>query len=153
MACSCSAYSKYFSVDNVFSIHYEPATRTRLTVRNVDGANVPENDSIECQWIVNNFEEFVTALDPFLYNDEDESQEPIETADIIRDSALQNTDWLVFRHQEQLLLNVPTTLSEEQFSELLNYRQALRDLGASYTLFISLSNDIVWPTKPTWIDA
>ncbi|MFM0427569.1 phage tail assembly chaperone [Paraburkholderia aspalathi] len=46
-----------------------------------------------------------------------------------RDSALKATDWLVSRHQDEKLIGNGTSLTAEQFTALLKYRQALRDLA------------------------
>jgi hypothetical protein len=46
-----------------------------------------------------------------------------------RDSALTGTDWLVARHQDEKLIGDGTTLLSDQFTALLKYRQALRDLA------------------------
>ncbi|HDR9032696.1 TPA: tail fiber assembly protein [Burkholderia vietnamiensis] len=46
-----------------------------------------------------------------------------------RDSALHATDWLVTRHQEEKLIGNGTTLTAEQFTALINYRQTLRDVA------------------------
>ncbi|RQR49588.1 phage tail protein [Burkholderia sp. Bp9126] len=47
----------------------------------------------------------------------------------IRDSAMDATDWLVSRHQDEKLIGSGTTLSSAQFSALIKYRQALRDIS------------------------
>ncbi|WP_088928071.1 phage tail assembly chaperone [Burkholderia multivorans] len=44
-----------------------------------------------------------------------------------RDAVLKATDWLVSRHQDEKLLGNGTTLTAEQFTLLLKYRQSLRD--------------------------
>ena len=49
-----------------------------------------------------------------------------------RDRAIADTDWLVLRHAEE----VTKTLSDEEFTKLLAYRQALRD----------------WPKMDGWAD-
>ncbi|KVL86795.1 phage tail assembly chaperone [Burkholderia stagnalis] len=46
-----------------------------------------------------------------------------------RDSAMSATDWLVSRHQDEKLIGNGTTLSAAQFSTLIKYRQALRDIS------------------------
>ncbi|KWN07027.1 phage tail protein [Burkholderia ubonensis] len=46
-----------------------------------------------------------------------------------RDSAMKATDWLVSRHQDEELIGNGTTLSAAQFSTLVKYRQALRDIS------------------------
>ncbi|MGR3905712.1 phage tail assembly chaperone [Burkholderia sp. SR8] len=55
-----------------------------------------------------------------------------ELADMMRsrrDAALNATDWLVARHQDEKLIGDGTTLSADQFTVLVKYRQALRDLS------------------------
>lgn len=59
-----------------------------------------------------------------------------------RDLLLKNTSWLVERHLEQLVLG-ETTLSPEQYTALLQYRQALRDVPQQGDIF-----NVVWPTNP-----
>jgi hypothetical protein len=46
-----------------------------------------------------------------------------------RDAALKSTDWLVARHQDEKLIGDGTTLTADQFTALLKYRQALRDIA------------------------
>ncbi|MFL9898554.1 phage tail assembly chaperone [Paraburkholderia fungorum] len=46
-----------------------------------------------------------------------------------RDVALASTDWLVSRHQDEKLIGNGTSLTADQFTTLLKYRQALRDLA------------------------
>lgn len=46
-----------------------------------------------------------------------------------RDGALKATDWLVARHQDEKLIGNGTTLTADQFTALLKYRQALRDIA------------------------
>ncbi|KVC87936.1 phage tail protein [Burkholderia ubonensis] len=46
-----------------------------------------------------------------------------------RDTALSATDWIVARHRDEKLLGNGTTLTEDQFSMLLRYRQALREVS------------------------
>lgn len=48
-----------------------------------------------------------------------------------RDAALDATDWLVSRHQDESLFAASTTLTKEQAAALGAYRKALRDLPAS----------------------
>ncbi|KVO28058.1 phage tail assembly chaperone [Burkholderia ubonensis] len=46
-----------------------------------------------------------------------------------RTLAMNATDWLVSRHQDEKLIGNGTTLSAAQFSTLIKYRQALRDIS------------------------
>lgn len=47
---------------------------------------------------------------------------------IQREKKLSETDWLVTRHLEQKMLEIPQTLSVVEFNNLLAYRQQLRDI-------------------------
>lgn len=65
----------------------------------------------------------------------------------VRDVALSSTDWLVSRHQDEKLIGDGTTLTADQFAELLKYRQALRDIGdADGWPYLEL------PTIPDFVD-
>lgn len=56
-----------------------------------------------------------------------------------RDSVLSATDWSVSRHQDETLIGNGTTLTAAQFSTLIKYRQALRDIsGAADWPYIDL---------------
>jgi len=59
---------------------------------------------------------------------------------------LASTDWLSIRHRDQLAAEQPTSLTADQYSELLAYRQALRDWP--------LSGDYceAYPVKPEWLN-
>ncbi|MBN3818745.1 phage tail protein [Paraburkholderia sp. Se-20369] len=48
-----------------------------------------------------------------------------------RDSAMNATDWLVSRHQDETLIGNGTTLTAAQFSTMIKYRQALRDISSA----------------------
>ena len=48
-----------------------------------------------------------------------------------RVSFLDNTDWMCRRQEDQLRRGRPTSLTDDQYNELLDYRQALRDWPVS----------------------
>lgn len=54
-----------------------------------------------------------------------------------RDAEMHASEWLVTRHRDEQDLKQETTLTDAQFSELLIYRQALRD----------------WPQSPSFPDS
>jgi len=60
---------------------------------------------------------------------------------------LYDTDWLVQRHQEEQLRGVLTTLNPQEFSNLLNYKQQLRDLTDQYPLNTPV-DQVTWPINP-----
>lgn len=51
-----------------------------------------------------------------------------------RDSELEKSGWLLERHRDELGIGIATTLSAENYAELLLYRHRLRD----------------WPAQPDW---
>jgi len=64
-----------------------------------------------------------------------------------RDSEIRNTEWLVARHRDEQDLQLSPTLTTGQFSELLAYRQALRDWPLSEHFPDSQHR----PVAPPWI--
>lgn len=48
-----------------------------------------------------------------------------------RDTILAETDWIISRHLEQKMLNLTTSLSDEEFNKYLIYRQELRDITSN----------------------
>ena len=61
-----------------------------------------------------------------------------------RDRRFDATRWLTERHVEELALDLDTTLTPEQHTDLLTYRQALRDLPENTTDPINP----IWPETP-----
>lgn len=77
-----------------------------------------------------------------------ESPEEIKAAERQwRDSELSARQWLRDRHRDEQDLGRPTTLSNEQFMELLAYMQRLRDWPLADT-FPDASKR---PAEPIWI--
>lgn len=70
-----------------------------------------------------------------------------------RDKHLDDTQWLVSRHQEQLSNGIPTTLTNEEYEQLLQYRQALRDLTLQegFPWQGGDNDEIPWPTMPIFV--
>lgn len=64
-----------------------------------------------------------------------------------RDGEVSSTEWLVTRHRDEQDMQVVTTLTAEQFAELLVYRQALRDLPQSK----AFPDTAQRPVAPPWI--
>ena len=69
-----------------------------------------------------------------------------------REILLYKTDYVIQRHQEQTMLNITHTLTDQQFADVLAYRQALRDLNVNGfvegTTKIKTISDVTWPTNP-----
>ncbi|AVU74383.1 phage tail assembly chaperone [Pseudomonas rhizophila] len=64
-----------------------------------------------------------------------------------RDSEIRSTEWLVARHREEQELGMAPTLNAEQFSELLSYRQTLRDWPQASDFPLLESR----PIAPPWL--
>ena len=60
----------------------------------------------------------------------DELLEKANSADGLE--LLKSTDWKVLRHQDQLVLNVETTLTQEEYLELLQQRENARNEVKDY---------------------
>lgn len=63
--------------------------------------------------------------------EEDQSEKDKNNLLITRNSILTETDWIVNRHIEQKMLNISTSLSDEDFNRYLDYRQELRDITSN----------------------
>lgn len=64
-----------------------------------------------------------------------------------RDAEVDSTEWLASRHRDEQDMQLPTTLTAEQFAELLVYRQALRDWPQSEPFPDTAQR----PVAPPWI--
>ena len=61
-------------------------------------------------------------------------KDPLPNIPILKDQRsqlLDQVDWMTTRHRDQRDKGGPTTLTEEQYTQLLDYKQALRDWPAS----------------------
>lgn len=73
--------------------------------------------------------------------------EQAEKARRWRDNQLAMSEWVVTRHRDEADMNRGTTITTQRFSELLVYRQALRDWPAT----AGFPGEAVRPQAPTWL--
>jgi hypothetical protein len=136
-----------FDTENLFQVSYEP-TRNFFAVEKVGGLAFNDPNSEELVWIRDNIEDIVRVV----YEHEAKRNE--EPAEIYRHHLLLSSDWPVLRHREQVDLALPRDLSDQEFLDLLNYRQTLRDMtglknsDGSHKLKSDVAN---WPTPPEWL--
>jgi hypothetical protein len=64
-----------------------------------------------------------------------------------RDGELIRTEWLIARHRDEVEMTNPTTLSAEQYGELLAWRQLLRDWPES----AAFPDSAARPVPPAWL--
>lgn len=118
----------------------------------------PHRDIYHVHRSDNIFENSITAAEIawFLQNEQTLAQTvaalhqttlPVLTLETERTIRLYDTDWLVQRHQEEQLRGVLTTLNPQEFSNLLNYKQQLRDLTDQYPLNTPV-DQVTWPINP-----
>lgn len=126
--------------DNVGMINYEPM-RNFFSVEYLGGQTLHHRTE-EIEWIENNFDLLLQSA----RDEKDLSQNPSLTIRQLREIKLYDTDWMVVRHQEELICGEPTTLSELQFEALASYRRWLRDIPLTYPdVDMDLnSNNILW---------
>lgn len=75
------------------------------------------------------------------------ADDPATTERTWRDSEIDANEWLISRHRAELDLRRETTLTAEQYTELLEYLQALRDWPATEAFPDSTQR----PPAPPWI--
>jgi Phage tail assembly chaperone protein len=61
-----------------------------------------------------------------------------------RDARLAETDWLLLRHQDETVVGKATTLTADEATTLVDYRQALRDVPTQ----AGFPHEIDWPQEP-----
>lgn len=128
-------------VDDVIALSYEPG-RNIYALEKVNQGMVNGLEPIEMQWVDTNFQ---VLLEKGRLRRELET--PIFTVAMMRDSKLIETDWVLQRHQEEVLLGRPTTLNDAALIAVLEYRQALRDITTVFDKNI-LWEKADWPVNP-----
>jgi len=78
-----------------------------------------------------------------------DDNEPLAAERAWRQSALAATEWQVTRHRDEQELGRGTTLKAQQYLELLEYRQALRDWPAASPSQTFAER----PAQPAWFTA
>lgn len=122
-------------------LFYEPE-RSIYYIEREAGLQVTGKDLEEFQWLDANIATIESAIDTKLA-----MAVPTITMDMTRISKLYQSDWLIQRHQDQILAGVSTSLTEQKLADLLTYRQALRDLPLTVSKDAN-SETVVWPTYP-----
>ncbi|MFI8431000.1 phage tail assembly chaperone [Pseudomonas sp. NPDC078863] len=73
--------------------------------------------------------------------------EQVEKARRWRDSQLTVSEWVVTRHRDEVDMAMKTTITTQQFSGLLKYRQALRDWPTAE----GFPSEDLRPNAPDWL--
>lgn len=125
-------------------MHYAPLRNIYVAER-LGGATYNGDESEEAQWIRSNFDNIVAIAT------EKKQLQQLEyecTVRMVRDVKLNESDWLVTRHYEQLIMNVTPSLSNTQLQELHTWRQALRDMQNLDDVY---NENVQWPATPSFM--
>lgn len=109
-----------FDLENLFYINYEP-DRNMYFIEKRGGLVLGGKEIPEIIWIESNYEAIRNFAEKY------KPEEPVFTIQMRIQEYLLQTDWMVIRHKEQLELGVETSLDNDQYNNLLSYRQYLRD--------------------------
>lgn len=131
-------YSPPFNVSNIFSINYEPERKIFVVCLIENNETIFGEQSLEINWIKANWNNFIET-----FSELTQEQITLSVSEKKRE-LLFETDWIVQRHQEQALIDAPTSITQDQFYALLSYRQLIRDIDASE----DPETSITWPTYP-----
>jgi hypothetical protein len=98
--------------------------------------HVEEDHRGKTYWLADGSRHTVSAIGPTPADALNKAPEPPPSQialskRIARNAALARTDWLVIRHQDDLLSARAPTLNETQLDAVLSYRKALRDLPST----------------------
>lgn len=121
-------------------LSYEP-DRNYYVIELKSGEVYIGSDNPIAQWITDNLEQLKAIVS---------SQNPPEvviTVEMVRVQKLYETDWVLQRHQEETLLGIANTLTSEKLSEVMTYRQALRDITNTNDKNLP-ADQITWPVNP-----
>ena len=129
--------TNYPFADSVGICTYEPS-RNIFVVEEVGGVGKQGADLPEIIWCRDN----LTVMENAAIADRRETS-PTITARMQAIELLYMTDWVTTRWQEENLLGTPHSISQEKFNEVLQYRQALRELISD-----TPAMQVTWPTNP-----
>lgn len=127
--------------EGLVGLGYEPS-RNFYAIEKQNQGVVGGLESVEMQWVDSNFQ---VILEKGRIRRELET--PVFTVSMMRDSKLTETDWVLQRHQEEVLLGRPTTLSDAELNAVLLYRQELRDVTTLFDKDMSWEQ-ATWPVNP-----
>ena len=122
-------------------LSYEPL-RNIFVLEKVGGEVSIGEDLPEIQWIIENIGLFET-----LAIERESRNQFVVTLEMGRIQRFFDTEWMMQRHEEETILGIPHKLSDEQYTALLVYRQALRDITNVYPKDTP-ENEVVWPVNP-----
>lgn len=95
--------------------------------------------------------QIITANDkgePILENHPPLSKEQVESsARAARDEAIASSMWIAERHRSEVSIGAESTITEQQYIQLLTYHQSLRDWPAQPGW-----PEIDMPTEPDWLE-
>lgn len=66
----------------------------------------------------------------------------------VRQAIMSSTDWVRYRHQDELQLGITTTLSAATFKQWLQYWQQLRQIPEQMIAAGQNPSTVAWPTQP-----
>ena len=136
-----SSYSRFkeltgFNFSDIIIVCYEPV-RNIFVVERAGGGVLSGEDLPEIVWCRDNVDNIISTAHTDGYG----QLPPGPTLRQLRDIKLYETDWMVTRHRDQVEAGISTSLSSSQYTQLLGYRQELRDITNIY----SSIDDVVWP--------
>lgn len=129
-----------FPFNEIVSLSYEPQRALYLHELTF-GRFVSDRASEEMQWVEEHFDDIVQVAK------NKKSTENLITVDMMRSQILYETDWVVQRHIEQKTLQIATSITDDVYTSLLEYRQKLRNLTLTYAPTTPAA-DASWPNNP-----
>ena len=125
-----------YPFENTHLMFFEPE-RGIFVIERSGPETVTGEDLEEIVWIVANKDNIIQAA----HNNGYGALPPSPSLSDFRNEKLFSTDWMVTRHRDQVDSGVTTSLTNDQYKNLLIYRQALRDITEKYNNI----DDVVWP--------
>lgn len=107
----------------------------------------PLTYTVEVVTVPNPFTSGTTEEEHKVYVDDITPEEVADGIRAVRDLKLQEVCWVRDRHLDEVALGVTTTLTNEQYLEVLQYMQELRDLPVQ----VGFPHEFQWPVLQTQV--
>lgn len=145
-----SSYDRFveltgFERNEAVIVSYE-LERNLFVVEYAGGVVLLGKDTPEIKWVENNLRQIKQAAQ---IDHNETAPKPLKQR-FHREAMLAATDWVFTRHQEQLILGITPTFSQQQLEQVSEYRQQLRDLPTDILEKVEYDPS-EWPVLPSFL--
>lgn len=132
----------------IVKLKYSDSTEQYVvaTMEDSSVATIPVDSTGWYNDLLNEALESGMEIEPFM-TEEEKSKAAANEIRAKRNQLLSGTDWLVLRHIRETGLGLDSTLTEDQYKQLEEYRQSLTDLPEQK----GFPDQVTWPESPSFV--